>query len=157
MKKINEADTRGPYGGMAILPGESIILKLNRNYGSLPLSRTDGEPFTMGKASVREADDTNSDAQLDDQQEIEAVKNDFASKIKAIVAGAFKGKINGKLVGDDKLVPLVATMIKLEKSYLQNLMGGKAADEPLMVRTKAEIDKLAADLKRNSGLEWPFN
>ena len=156
MKKINESDTRGGYDGMAILPGEPIILKLKKHVvDHLPLS--DRGSYTMGKASVKEGGDGTSDAQLDDKQEIEAVKNDFASKIKAIIAGAFKGKINGKLIGDDKLVPLVSSMIKLEKAYLQNLMSGKAADEPLMVRTKAEIDKMAEELKRNSGLEWPFN
>lgn len=148
MKSIKESYTAGPYNGMAIVPGEPIILKLPKHIGTLPLQ--DRGSYTMGDINVKENEEQNVDDEID--------PNDvFAEKIKRLVSIAVsKNKLNGKLKGHKDIVAQVGNLIKMEKNYIANMLNGKNADEPLMIKTKALIEKEAKKLERMSGLIWPF-
>lgn len=153
-KQIKETHRMGHYNGMALVPGEPIVIKLPTHVGvSLPLS--DRSSYTMGDASVKEGEEP-LNPNADNNQEIDP--NDvFAEKIKSIVAASVAGRqISGGLKGHKDIVASVGQLLKSETDYIKNLLTGKAADDPAMIKKKQLIDAAASKLKRMSGLVWPF-
>lgn len=155
MKKIKESHQAGHYNGMDILGGEPIVIKLPTHVGvSLPLS--DRGSYTMGDASVKEGEEP-----LDPDRDIENTPdpNDvFAHKVQRIITAAITDRqVPGSIKGHKDIVAAVASLIGKEKNYIKQLLAGKAADDPAMVKDKELINKDAATLKRMSGLIWPFN
>lgn len=151
-QNIKESYSMGHYDGMALVPNEPIILKLPSHIGvSVPLS--DRSSYTMGDASVKEGEEP-----LDPERDDDIDPNDlFAEKIKKIVSNAVMGvSIPGKLKGHKDIVATVGKLINAEKKYIKDLLYGKSATDPIMIKEKELINKTASELKRMSGLIWPF-
>lgn len=150
MKNIKESYTAGPYNGMAIVPGEPIIVKLPKHVGTLPLQ--DRGSYTMGDINIKE------DSEEQEQAHLDVDPNDvFAEKVKRLVAMAVsKNKLNGKLKGHKDVVAQVQGLIMMEKKFISDMLNGKDPTDPIMVKQKAVIEKEAKKLERMSGLIWPF-
>lgn len=152
---IKESYRMGHYNGMALVPGEPIIVKLPSHVGiSLPLS--DRSSYTMGDASVKEGEEP-LDPEKDEKEEAADANEVFAEKVKNIVRHAVLGQsVPGKIKGHKDIVAIVGILINGEKNYIKQLLAGKNADDPAMVKQKELINKNASELKRMSGLIWPF-
>lgn len=160
MKKlVSESDSRGPYGGMALISAEPVVLKL-QYYATASMPLSDRSSYTMGNASKASGiycEDEELAVADEDPKDLGAAQMAFAEKIKSIIANAIKGDIRGKIIGPAHLVNIVVELINFDKRYILDLMSGKAADDPAMIKLKANIDKQAAALERLSGLKWIFN
>ena len=158
MKKINELDQRGPYGAdiASINPTmaygdeqytEPVIVDLT-GLSSCAKKKPQGGHYRVGNIS---------EDQVDDAKEAEQIQQLFSQQIHSIITSSIQGKkIKGKMKGNKQYISLVSSLLSKENEYLTNLFSGKAADAPQLIKLKAEIDKLAGELKRNTGLEWPF-
>lgn len=152
---LKETHRMGHYDGMALVPGEPIVLKLPTHIGvSLPLS--DRSSYTMGDASVKEGEEP-LDPERDDKEEAADANDVFADKVKRIITAAVAGHgVEGKVKGHKDIVMVVGKLVNSEKNYIKQLLAGKAADDPAMVKDKELIKRDAGELQRMSGLIWPF-
>jgi hypothetical protein len=151
MKNIKEGYTKGPYGGdtSSLRPEfpEAIVLKLPH---SILKQEPQGGNYRMGDISESDEQDQEKEKAIANQQ--------FSEKILMIVSKSLTNqKVDGKIGGHKMLVNSVRDLIRDEVRYLKSMMQGKSADEPMMQKIKSSIEQQAKLLKRNSGLEWPFN
>jgi hypothetical protein len=126
----------------------------------IPDLRNDGRGHRRGTLdNVEEGDDSASSIHADDQEQTDAMLEDYKNKIKSAVSARLLGKkINLKLSGNKRLIKQIVSLIKLESDYLQNIMGGQGADAPILMKTKAQIEVEANVLDRMLGTTdfWPF-
>lgn len=149
MKKIEEKKYRA--GSIAPTPYSDEALIVN-----LPLQiRT---PIVTGphrQGEIEESFEDNNDQK--EEGEKQRAQEEFTRKAKTMVSNLVSGiKIRGRMSGHRDIVAKVIELAKLEKSYIVNMMNGRSADDPLLIRTKAVIESESAQLERMSGLKWPF-
>jgi len=114
---------------------------------------------TSGTQNMEEGEDSASSIHKSEQEQLDAMIEDYKNKIRSAVSARLLGKPTKiKMFGNKKLIAQIVELIRMETDYLNAIMTGQGADAPILLKNKAEIDQKANELDRMLGTTdfWPF-
>jgi hypothetical protein len=118
-----------------------------------------GDNTSGTQRHMEEGEDSASSVHKSEQEQLDAMIEDYKNKIKTAVSARLLGKPTKiKMSGNKKLIAQIVKLIKMETDYLNSIMTGQGADAPILMKMKAEIDQEANMLDRMLGTTdfWPF-
>lgn len=118
-----------------------------------------GDNTSGTQRHMEEGEDSANSVHKSEQEQLDAMLEDYKNKIKSAVSARLLGKPTKlKMSGNKKLIAQIVKLIKMETDYLNAIMTGQGADAPILLKTKAEIDREANILDRMLGTTdfWPF-
>ena len=156
MRKHND-----PYQmGNAIEYNEEPELSDAMHFDKMQHSPGNRDGFRVGTIdNMAEGEDSASSVHKSEQEQLDAMIEDYKNKIKTAVSARLLGKPTKiKMSGNKKLIAQIVKLIKMETDYLNSIMTGQGADAPILMKMQTEIEQEANMLDRMLGTTdfWPF-